>query len=66
METETKREIAERTLNESGGQEMAIYTDWSAESRWMNGSAACVTRWNGRDIIRRIPIRLIECIEREW
>ena len=53
-ENEIKREISERTLNESGGQEMAIYTDGSAESGWRNGGAACVTRWNGRDIVRRI------------
>ena len=54
MESETKREIAERTLNERGGQQMAIYTYGLVESGWLNGGAACVTRWNGRDIVRRI------------
>ena len=54
MESETKREIEEITLNEMGGQQMAIYTYGSVESGWLNGSAACVTRWNGRDIVSRI------------
>ena len=51
MEIERKREIAEITLNERGGHEMIIYMDGSAESGRMNGGA---TRWNGRDIVRRI------------
>ena len=54
MESETKREIAERTLSERGEQEIAIYMDGLAESGWRNGGVACVTRWNGRDIVRRI------------
>ena len=40
VESETKRDVAERTLKERGRQEMA-----------------CVTRWNGRDIVRRIAGR---------
>ena len=54
VKSEIQMEIAERTLYERGGQEMAIYTDESAESGWRNGCAACVTRWNERDIVRRI------------
>ena len=54
MESETKREIAEITLNERDGQQMAIYTYGSVESGWLNGGAACVMKWNGRDIVRRI------------
>ena len=54
MESGTKREIAKKMLNERCGQEIAIYTNWSAESGCRTGGAAYVMIWNGRDIVRRI------------
>ena len=33
---------------------MSIFTDGSARIGWRNGGVACVTRWNGRDVVRRI------------